>query len=212
MPTLPLLPSAAAGATAFIVSTSTDASPDPGASGGIPISTGPDATSTAPVGTIPSLESLTRPAAAPRTIAATVVDVLHPQAPRQMAETVAWHVPAQGAAEVQIRVNPEELGPVDVQLKLDGDKVSVRFDLADERVRDVVQSSLPSLSAMLSARGLQLDQAQVFAQQRDGQGGTFQPPAASALRSPERTEDDAELSIDAARRPVVRRGLLDDYA
>jgi flagellar hook-length control protein FliK len=121
-------------------------------------------------------------------------------------------VPAQGAAEVRIRLNPEELGPLEVQLKLDGDKLSLRFDLADERVKDLVQSSLPSLSSMLSARGLQLEQAQVFTQQRDGQGGTFQQPATPALHSPESSENDAEVSAAAVRRPMVRQGLLDDYA
>jgi flagellar hook-length control protein FliK len=161
------------------------------------------------------VEMLARPAAAshaPHAIAATVVDALQPQAPRQMAETVAWHVPAQGAAEVQIRLNPEELGPVDVQLKLDGDKVSVRFDLADERVRDVVQSSLPSLSSMLSSRGLQLDQAQVFAQQRSPHQQQQAQPQGAWSSARQDAGDEGSSITTAATRPLIRRGLLDDYA
>ena len=162
---------------------------------------------------VASLNANAPTAPSPHAVAATVVDALQPQAPRQMAETVAWHVPVQGAAEVQIRLNPEELGSVDVQLKLDGDKVSVRFDLADERVRDVVQSSLTSLSSMLSSRGLQLDQAQVFSQQRSPQQQQAQPQGAwSSARHDAADDREGTTVVGAASRPLIRRGLLDDYA
>ncbi|MCC2657278.1 MAG: flagellar hook-length control protein FliK [Panacagrimonas sp.] len=205
MPTL-LRPAAAAhGAAAFTVVP--DAASESGTAAAVSGSTSaPDATALFALPVSP--ETVAR--SAPHAVAATVVDILQPQAARQMAETITWHVPAQGVAEVQIRLNPEELGPVEVKLKLDGDKVSVRFDLADERVRDVVQSSLPSLSSMLSARGLQLDQAQVFAQSR-GQGSPQQPSQAP-WSSVAREGSDAELSISAVPRPLIRRGLLDDYA
>ncbi len=204
-PSLPLLPAAAAGASAFTVVA--EALPDAIAPGTVATPTPIDVTSALPAAPV---DAMARPVATPHAIAATIVDTMQPQASRQIAETVVWHVPVRGAAEVQIRLNPEELGPMDVQLKVDGDKVSVRFDLADERVRDVVQSSLPSLSSMLSARGLQLDQAQVFSQQR-GHGSPqqqAQTPGSSATIS----GDDSELSVSASPRLLIRRGLLDDYA
>ena len=208
MPTLPLLPAAAAGASAFTV-VSEDL-PDAIAPGTVAAPTPLDVTSS-PLPAAP-LDATARPVATPHAVAATVVDMMQPQASRQIAETVVWHVPVQGAAEVQIRLNPEELGPMDVQLKVDGDKVSVRFDLADERVRDVVQSSLPSLSSMLSARGLQLDQAQVFSQQR-GQGSPQQHAHQQAQGSSAGSSGgDSELTLNAVTRPLIRRGLLDDYA
>lgn len=136
-----------------------------------------------------------------------VVNVQQPQAPQQIAETVAWHV-GKGVSEVQIRLNPEDLGPLDIQLKLDGDKVSVRFDMADASVRDVVQTSLPNLASLLSARGLQLDQAQVFSQGR-GQGGAPQTPQ---FQQDPRGDGRNEIQAAPVARPVIRRGLLDDYA
>lgn len=146
-------------------------------------------------------------AAAPQ---ATVVDIAQPQAPRQIAETVAWHV-GKGVSEVRIRLNPEDLGPLDIQIKLDGDKVNVRFDMADSSVRDVVQTSLPSLSSLLSARGLQLDQAQVFSQGR-GHGTPPHPQHAPSSFSSSSADPGAENPIATAVRAFVRRGLLDDYA
>lgn len=144
------------------------------------------------------------------TAPATVVDVAQPQAPQQIAETVAWHV-GKGVSEVRIRLNPEDLGPLDIQIKLDGDKVNVRFDMADSSVRDVVQTSLPSLSSLLSARGLQLDQAQVFSQGR-GHGTPPHPQHAPSSFSSSSADTGAENPIATAVRAFVRRGLLDDYA
>lgn len=132
-----------------------------------------------------------------------VVELRQPQAPQQIAESVAWHVGKQ-ISEVHIRVNPEQLGPLEVQLKLDGDKVSMRFDMADASVRDVVQTSLPTLANLLAARGLQLDQAQVFSQDRGQPQNPSQP-------APTAGGDAASDDPASAARVTVRRGLIDDY-
>lgn len=216
LPTLPLLPAAAAGAAAFTLAPDTTA--DAPVLGAVTGASSAEGAAAVPVGAAFPLDAALRPAhapSAPHALAGTIVDTLQPQASRQLAETVSWHVPAQGAAEVQIRLNPEELGPLEVQLKLEGDKVSVRFDLADERVRDLVQTSLPNLSSLLASRGLQLDQAQVFAQQREqGSPQQQQAPSQAPWSSARHDADDADatLSTGAAMRPMMRRGLLDDYA
>lgn len=149
---------------------------------------------------IERLNSLTAGLAPP----ADTIDPMLPQAPQQIAETVVWHL-GKGAQEVQIRLNPEDLGQIDVSIKLEGEHVDVRFDAADASVRDVVQTSLPQLATLLSARGLTLDQAQVFSQSRGQQN-----PAPV----PERRES-AGGQIDAvtetSSRRVLRRGLVDDY-
>ncbi|MGQ0697951.1 MAG: flagellar hook-length control protein FliK [Panacagrimonas sp.] len=156
----------------------------------------PAAFPAAPVFALPNLDRLHAPAAP-----TTVIDPRMPQAPQQIAETLVWHL-GEGAQEVRIRLNPEDLGPLDVSLKLDGDKVAVRFDMADASVRDVVQSSLPNLASLLAARGLMLDQAQVFSQNR-GQGSLPQVPWSSG----EAMQDTAP----EPRRVTMRRGLVDDY-
>lgn len=133
-----------------------------------------------------------------------VVELRQPQAPQQIAESVVWQL-GKGLNEVQIRLNPEDLGPLEVRLKLDGDKVAVRFDMADASVRDVVQTSLPQLATLLSARGLQLDQAQVFQQDR-GQG---QPQGEPMAQADAGTADEGEVAQPV--RVALRRGLVDDY-
>lgn len=153
-----------------------------------------------PVFTVPDVARPTSPALPPA-----VVDLRHPQAPQQIAETVVWNV-GKGMSEVQIRLNPEDLGPIEVQLKLDGDKVAVRFDMADASVRDVVQTSLPNLASLLAARGLQLDQAQVF--QQDRGHAQAQPEVARESRG---AGEDSESDPVSTPRVTLRRGLVDDY-
>lgn len=138
-------------------------------------------------------------------IPAEVLDPLTPQAPQQIAETVVWHL-GKGEQEVRIRLNPKDLGQIDVSIKLEGEHVDVRFDAADASVRDVVQTSLPQLASLLSARGLTLDQAQVFSQSRGQQN--------SAAPEPERrssAEGSAEIGTVTETRRILRRGLVDDY-
>lgn len=212
-----LLPTTAQGSSVVdaAIATSTDAAVDI-----VPLATEAAAQSASGDATPPTIQNLAslaafapadplRHAAVAAPPAATV-DIMQPQAPQQIAETVAWHV-GKGLSEVRIRLNPEELGPLDIQLKLDGDKVSVRFDLADSSVRDVVQTSLPSLSSLLAARGLQLDQAQVFSQGR-GHGAPQNPQSSPSSFTQQGAESNGENPVVAAVRTFVRRGLLDDYA
>lgn len=150
------------------------------------------------------VSSLQAPAAdrsAAPTLPLAPLDIRQPQAPQRLADSVVWHLD-QGLQEVHIRLNPEELGPLEVKLRTDGEKVAVRFDMADASVRDVVQTSLPNLASLLSARGLMLDQAQVFSQ---GQGQTQHPSGFAEF-----TEAQGE-ETPAAPRAVSRRGLIDDY-
>lgn len=136
---------------------------------------------------------------------AEVIDPLTPQAPQQIAETVVWHL-GKGEQEVRIRMNPKDLGQIDVSIKLEGEHVDVRFDAADASVRDVVQTSLPQLASLLSARGLTLDQAQVFSQSRG-----YQNPATPESDRRSSAEGSSEIGTVTETRPVLRRGLVDDY-
>ncbi|HKY49875.1 MAG TPA: flagellar hook-length control protein FliK [Candidatus Limnocylindria bacterium] len=133
------------------------------------------------------------------------VDITRPDAPVRLAEQVVWAI-GEKISEVQLELHPQELGAIDVRLRLEGDKVRVEFASGDAAVRDVVQTSLPSLSSLLSARGLQLDHAQVFAPKS---------PAATVFASQTAQGSSASTIVNAGPAPLIRRmrraGLLDDY-
>lgn len=136
-----------------------------------------------------------------------VIDLRSPRAPQQIAEQVLWTLdatPDGGVGEVTLRLHPPEMGALEVRLRLDADRVQLQFQVADTGVRDAVQTSLPNLAAMLAARGLSLDQAQVFAPSRppsrprpDGSGAG---PRTDALAAPR-----------AGSRGLQRLGVIDDF-
>lgn len=109
----------------------------------------------------------------------------------------------------RIRISPEQMGMIDVELRLDGERVHAHFVSAHAEVRQALNDSLPRLRELLDAQGLQMGQAGVgsqgaddaaqTAQQGTGQtGGAGQPDAGQAA---------------APAAPAWRRaGLLDAYA
>ncbi|QNM98289.1 flagellar hook-length control protein FliK [Chitinimonas koreensis] len=79
--------------------------------------------------------------------------------------------------EVEMQLNPPNLGPLEVKLTLNQDQASLTFVAASAPVREALQASLPKLGEMLAESGIQLAQADVQSQgnqagaQRDGQPG-----------------------------------------
>ncbi|MFN0011077.1 MAG: flagellar hook-length control protein FliK [Phycisphaerales bacterium] len=63
-------------------------------------------------------------------------------------------VMAQRGGTVSLRLQPEALGQVRVQLDWERGAVSVRFRAADEKARGLLEQTLPGLRASLEARGL----------------------------------------------------------
>lgn len=64
----------------------------------------------------------------------------------------------------QININPPQLGPLQINLSLNGDQASATFTSPHAEVRQAIQDALPHLREMLSASGISLGQANVGAQ------------------------------------------------
>lgn len=114
---------------------------------------------------------------------------------------VGWMVD-QKLGEAQIRVHPEHVGPIDVRVQLDGQRVSAEFNSANADVRQALEAGLGRLRDMLSQQGLQLAHAGVGDGQREGQGNGQGPADSTATGT---TAEDAP-------RLRASRGLLDEYA
>jgi flagellar hook-length control protein FliK len=115
----------------------------------------------------------------------------------------------QKIGHAHIRINPAELGPVEVRLHLNGDQVNASFLSAQPEVRHALENSLPRLREMLGQHGFQLGQADVGQQQQQASQG--HPFAAGDNGNP----DADELLQGTAGIPAVllhQRGLLDAYA
>ncbi|PSV17704.1 hypothetical protein C0W59_00245 [Photobacterium kishitanii] len=62
---------------------------------------------------------------------------------------------------VDIRLDPPELGKIQIKLTLNQDQASVQFTVNNHQTRDIVEQAMPRLREMLQQQGLQLAQSSV---------------------------------------------------
>jgi flagellar hook-length control protein FliK len=120
--------------------------------------------------------------------------------------------------EAEIKVNPPDLGPLEVRVSQHHNQTSVTFFSHEAAVREALENALPRLREMLDSQGISLNQAQVsdqsLARQQAGAG-----EQSAYGRRDGRSPAGAEGSEPAtggqeSPRPRVRAapGAVDDYA
>jgi flagellar hook-length control protein FliK len=107
------------------------------------------------------------------------------------------------ADTAHIQVNPPQLGPIDVSLKIDNNnQAQVTFVTSNPMAREVVENNLNRLSHMLQASGIQLTGAQVST----GQGNQQQAFAQQQQQRNRLTGQDDEPDLLAGI--IAARGVL----
>lgn len=108
-----------------------------------------------------------------------------PQTPLPVANPRAWapllgqhlmHLVQTGETKATVRVNPPQLGPVEMRLELKDAIANVSFYAHDAQVREALEQSQPRLRELLGAQGVQLDQSHVGDQaprQSSSDGGAY---------------------------------------
>lgn len=146
-----------------------------------------------------------RSAAAPAVVPGPPLDAADPELGGELGTRLQW-MADQKIGHAEIRLNPAELGPVEVRLRLDGDKILADFSSTSADARQAIEQSLPRLREQLDAAGLQLAQAGVGDGRREdgarAQEGAGIPGGASG-------DDGSEIAAAPAARA---QGLLDAYA
>lgn len=119
-----------------------------------------------------------------------------------------------GVQQAQLQLNPADMGPVTVQITVDGSQAQVSFHAAQAETRQALEQSLPDLAAALQGQGLTLAGGGVFQQasrdanhegERDDDRGT----ARGSRSGDDRVGAAATPGAPPARRSV---GLLDTFA
>ncbi len=135
----------------------------------------------------------------------------HAEWPAALGHRLLWAV-GEGIQKVEISVNPQDMGPINVHIRVENDKADIRFTAAHAPTRDVLEASIPRLRDMFSQQGLNLAQAQVFSQASgDAQGRQPQTPQPGTGASTSNTSAEAQ-EPETTRVVHWRRGLVDDYA
>lgn len=119
-------------------------------------------------------------------------------------DAVRW-MADQKIAHAHIKVTPNDLGTVEIRLRLDGDRVHADFSSAQAEVRQALESSLPRLRDMLGQHGFQLAHADV--------GQQHTPPSQGAASPHGESSADTEAPTETPRTVrMTARGLVDAYA
>ncbi len=118
-----------------------------------------------------------------------------------------------GVQQAELHLNPAEMGPVSVQIALDGEKARIDFGAQAAATRAAIEASLPELAAALRDAGLTLAGGGVS--QQTGQRGDSRRDSESApARTGARTPTDGVAA--APSRPALRSragpGGVDLYA
>src|SRR5688572_18032606 len=110
----------------------------------------------------------------------------------------------QGKHTASLRLSPEHLGPVEIQISMNDDQASVYFGAAHADTRAALENALPKLREMFAAQGLSLADAGVHREPP-----RQQPNPAAQSPSGNFAAENGEQAVAAVQ---VKLGLLDAYA
>nr|WP_324259257.1 flagellar hook-length control protein FliK [Cellvibrio fontiphilus] len=161
----------------------------------------------------PAIESLSRLAEAQSPTArgfvvqtGVPVPMGQPQWGQGVSERVLW-LAAQNVSAAEIRLDPPELGPMQVRVSVNQEQVNISFVSPHPAVRDALDQQLQRLREMFSEQGLNLGNVDVsdksFSQQDQERD--------EAARKGTATIDNEELTPTASQLVVSNR-LVDHYA
>ena len=134
-----------------------------------------------------------------------------PQLETELGQRVHWAVQHQ-TQQVELRVTPPNLGPLDLQIGLKDGQALVSFTTPHAVVRDAIETALPKLREMLEGQGLRLADAGVH-QQGSGNGtrGERWQPQQTPWGEQRPLREDSPSEPLLRRNPILSRGRKIDY-
>ena len=123
----------------------------------------------------------------------------------------------QGQQTAELKLHPENLGQVNITLKLDDNQAQIQMVSAHSHVRAALEAAIPVLRTQLADNGIQLAQSSVSGESFAGQQQQSSFGQASSQRSPEgrgfAADDEEALSVPAALQAQARgNGIVDTFA
>ena len=126
--------------------------------------------------------------------------------PQSLADRVSFMIDS-NLNGAKLQVNPPQLGPIELQIAVQGDHAQVSMSTHSAVTREALESSLPKLREMLGAQGF--GQVSVDISQRSYQERSAYPQPYEWTSPDERPAAPAPLSAAASR---ASQSALDTYA
>jgi len=122
----------------------------------------------------------------------------------------------QGQQSAELRLHPEELGQVQISLKLDDNQAQLQMVSAHSHVRAALEAALPTLRTQLAESGIQLGQSSISSESFAGQQhSSAQQQQTARTQGQDRlmTDDESELAVPASLQSAARgNGAVDIFA
>jgi len=134
--------------------------------------------------------------------------------PEALSQRIVW-MAGKDAQMAELKLNPPELGPVEVRLTISGDEASAYFVAQAPETRSAIESAIGRLREAMAEAGLQLGEATVSAESHRERAGA-DPDTPGGRRDGGSSRHGAGGGEAAWRGPsapvVVKRGLIDVFA
>jgi flagellar hook-length control protein FliK len=140
--------------------------------------------------------------------------VSHPKWGDDFNQKITW-LATQNQQSAELHLNPPQLGPIDVVVKVSGDQATALFTSPHAAVREAVEQALPKLRDMLADSGITLGNATVSDQApKDQQSAFAQKQAQSGSTSSPVSDNITPVAQQGVRSiPVSRHnGMVDTFA
>jgi len=129
-----------------------------------------------------------------------------------LGERIQWLL-GQRMQGAQIKLNPANLGPLEVRIQMQQDQASIQFTSTHAVVREALEAALPRLRDMFESAGVQLLDVDVSGQQLAQQQRAPQEHGAPRLRQfRSGSEDSVETVLESRVDSMLTAGRLDLFA
>lgn len=135
----------------------------------------------------------------------------------EFSQKIVWMCTQQNQV-AELHLNPADLGPLNVTLKISNDQLTAQFTSPHLAVREAIESAIPKLREILADSGIQLNNASVGDQSpRDRGAGGYNDPDSRPMKQPEIPGNTASaMAFTNSKTPLSpsrrHHGILDTFA
>lgn len=146
------------------------------------------------------------------------INIFKQDGQQQLAEKVRWMVNAKSAT-AEIRLDPPDLGGINIKVNLSGDIAQVNFNVQSAAAKEALDQAAPRLREMLQEQGIELGESVVQQESHNGQQGETSDEGDNIAKENSVGQDSAPASIEEIGSNIVEQrvsgsvlGGIDYYA
>jgi flagellar hook-length control protein FliK len=128
----------------------------------------------------------------------------------QFNQQIVW-LSQQQIKSAIIRLNPKEMGALEVNLKIDKNHAIIQMTTHHDSARDAIEQTLPKLRDMMHEQGIHLDDVNVQTRHQHDSKNQSQMSSATTLTHEDGFNDAQEESLNSES-ITVSKGLIDYFA